>query len=442
MKRTLAPLRLLTPFQSFVRSESAGGVLLVIAALAAFAWANSPWAPAYEVLKAIPFGVTVGGGGLVKPLLLWVNDALMAVFFLLVGLEIKREVLVGELADRRAAALPVAAALGGMVVPAAIYALVAGGGEAAAGWGVPMATDIAFALGVLALLGSRVPLALKVFLTALAIVDDLGAILVIAVFYTAELDVASLALSLAVWAAAVAYGRRGGRRLPVFALLGAAMWFFMLKSGVHATVAGVLLALAVPLRRELEPAALGAEAARLVGGGEFEREEAEVERLSELVERARSPLHELEHGLQPWVAYAIMPVFALFNAGFALAPGATLAAPVPLAALLGLVVGKPVGVFAFSWLAVRTRVAALGAGVGWGAIAGAGLLAGIGFTMSLFIAALAFGDGGLLNQAKLGVLAASALSAVAGLVAVGLATRSGPPMGAAGQPETPPDRQA
>lgn len=405
----------LLPFQSFVRSESASGMLLIAAAAIAFLWANSSASGVYETLKQVPVRVGVGSWGLDKPLILWVNDGLMAIFFLFVGLEIKRELRTGELSDRRAAALPIFAAVGGMVVPALLYVLVAGHGEPAHGWGIPMATDIAFALGIMALLGDRVPVALKVFLTALAIVDDLGAVLVIALFYTADLAVAPLLGSLVLWLAALAYARSGGQRLRVFLILGVVMWYFMLKSGVHATVAGVLLAMAVPLQRQMAPSDIKTQLGAMFQKADFEQQEVELEHLERLVEKAQSPLHELEHTLEPWVAYAIMPVFALFNAGFTLSAEAGLTAPVSLGAFVGLLLGKPLGILATAWLAVRLKLASLPAGVGWWVILGTGLLAGIGFTMSLFIAALGFGDGALLDQAKLGVLSASVVAALLGL---------------------------
>lgn len=415
--------RLLNPFEEFVRGESAGGITLIAAALLAFAWANSPFAPGYFALQETPFGIGVGGFGLEKPLLLWVNDGLMAVFFFLVGLEIKREVSVGELANPRDAALAVIAALGGVVVPASIYAAINWGGEGIGGWGVPMATDIAFALGVMALLGSRVPLSLKVFLTALAIVDDLIAVSVIALFYTAEVDLLSLALSLGVLALTFAYGRRGGRSLRGFALLGLLVWFFMLQSGVHATVAGVLLALVIPMNRKIPPEDLRDELRSGLARGEFEEVETKVANLERVLEDAQSPLHRLEHSLHPWVAFVVMPVFALFNAGVSLTGGGGLANPVALGVLLGLLVGKPVGVLGASWLAVRMGWASLPQGAGWGAMAGVSLLAGIGFTMSLFIGTLAFEGSTLLDEAKLGILAASVVAAVAGLA---ILMRAGP----------------
>ncbi|MCB1033176.1 MAG: Na+/H+ antiporter NhaA, partial [Acidobacteria bacterium] len=360
--------------------------------------------------------VELGGYGIDKPLLLWINDGLMALFFLLVGLEIKRELITGELKDRRAAALPILAAVGGMVVPALIFALVNWGQETIHGWAVPMATDIAFALGVMALLGKRVPLGLKVFLTALAIVDDLGAVLVIALFYSGKIHVGSLLIALGILGVAYLYGRYLGRSLWVFIVIGAVLWYFMHESGIHATVAGVLLAFTVPMRRAMRPREVKARIAKMFEDGEFEHEEVELDELEKLIDKAQSPLHELEHTLEPFVAFFIMPVFAFFNAGFTLSPEASLWLPISLGAFLGLVVGKLVGVVGACWVGIRAGWATLPRGVGWPAIAGTGLLAGIGFTMSLFIATLAFGEGGALDQAKLGVLSASVVAAVAGLV--------------------------
>jgi NhaA family Na+:H+ antiporter len=407
--------RLLNPFEEFVKSESSGGVALIVAAILAFAWANSPWAPGYLVLKETYVGIGLGGWGLEKPLLLWVNDGLMVLFFFLVGLEIKREVLIGELSSPRDALLAVAAALGGMLVPAALYAAVNWGGEGIDGWGVPVATDIAFALGILALLGDRVPLTLKVFLTALAIVDDLGAVLVIALFYTGEIDLLSLGLSLGALVLAFAYGRRGGRNLKVLAFLGLFVWFFMLQSGVHATAAGVLLALATPMKRSIPPEDLRDQLRAGLEQEKFEEVEIKVAHLERVLGKAQSPLHRLEHLLHPWVAFLVLPVFALFNAGVCLSGESSLSGSVALGILLGLLLGKPVGVLGFSWLATKLGIASLPEGVGWGAMTGAALLAGIGFTMSLFVAGLAFGEGGLLDEAKLGILVASAAAALLGL---------------------------
>jgi NhaA family Na+:H+ antiporter len=376
----------LGPVQRFLATESASGVILMAAAAGAFAWANSPWAGAYAALQHVEVGP--GGLGLRLSLHDWVNDGLMALFFFLVGLEIKRELLAGELAGRERATLPIAAALGGMLVPAAVYAWLNLGQPSIVGWGVPMATDIAFAVGVLALLGPRVPLALKVLLLALAIVDDLGAVLVIAVFYTGALSLIALGLAAAAWLLALAYGRRGGGRAAAFLALGLPLWYLVHASGVHATVAGVLLALAVPLGARGEDG-----------------------------ERAEGPLHRFEHALHPWVAFGVMPAFALFNAGVPVGGGGTaLADPVVLGTFLGLLVGKPVGIVLFAAAAVAARLTRLPRGVGWAAVTGVGLLGGIGFTMALFIGTLAFGEGPVLNQAKIGVLLASVCAAVAGFV--------------------------
>jgi Na+:H+ antiporter, NhaA family len=409
--------KLLMPVQEFIRTESSSGIILIAAAVVAFAWANSPWAQSYFALLDLRLGVSFAAWGLEKPLLLWVNDLLMAVFFFLVGLEIKREVVVGELAGWQRAALPAAGALGGMVVPALIYLAFTAGQPTMRGWGVPMATDIAFALGVMALLGSRVPLSLKVFLLALAIVDDLGAILVIALFYTEDLQVGSLVISLLVWAVAVAYGRASGEKPLVFALLGLVMWYFMLRSGIHATIAGVLMALTVPLRHKLAMQDLQHELRALgTRGAGFEQVEVMIEHLEGVLAKAHSPLHNMEHALAPYVAFVIMPVFAFFNAGVPIAGGAAgMISAVSLGTLAGLLIGKPLGVAGFAFIAVKSGLARLPAGATWSGMVGVGLLAGIGFTMSLFIANLAFEDPTNLVQAKIGVLTASVVAALAGL---------------------------
>ncbi|AWN23301.1 Na+/H+ antiporter NhaA [Deinococcus irradiatisoli] len=400
----------LTPFLRFVHNEAFAGVLLVCVALLAFAWANSPWAESYFALRSTYFKLSLGSAEFKLSLEHWANDGLMAVFFLLVGLEIKRELIIVELASRRRATLAVAAAAGGMLVPAGLYALLNGGGAGASGWGVPMATDIAFALGVLALLGPRVPLGLKVFLTALAIVDDLGAVLVIAAFYTSGLQLGFVALAALTWGAALFLGWRGAFSLKVYAVLGALLWFFVLESGLHATLAGVMLALAVPIRKP-DPAGYLAPLNAVPQTGSGEEEDARLRDLEDLLERAQSPLHRLEHAIHPFVTYAVLPAFALMNAGVALGGGL---GTVSLGILLGLLLGKPLGVVGGAWLAVRLGLAALPQRVHWGHMAGAGLLAGIGFTMSLFVTNLAFEGSALLTQAKLGVLLASLIAAVLG----------------------------
>ncbi len=414
-------------FAEFFRTEAAGGVLLLVCAALALIWANSPFSVSYFRLWETT--VTAGVGPLViqKPLLLWINDGLMALFFFVVGLEIKREILTGELAVPRKAALAVLAAVGGMLVPAVLYLSVNVGTDASAGWGIPMATDIAFALGVLALLGSRAPLALKVFLTAIAIVDDLGAVLVIALFYTSQVSIPALGVAGAFFVALVLINRFRVQRPLIYALLGLGLWVAMLKSGVHATVAGVLVAMTIPARRQIDAPRFLAEAKDLVGrfsegikaGRTIPTSEQRyaVHALENACERVETPLARLEHGLHGWVAFLIMPVFALANAGVGLGGNVLgmLADPVAIGIGLGLVVGKQAGVFGFAWAAVKTGIARLPEGVTWAQVHGVSLLTGIGFTMSIFIANLAFGESPeRLNSAKLGILVASLLSGLLG----------------------------
>ena len=419
---------LLRPFTSFFKTEAAGGVVLLAAAVLALVWANSPFGDAYAALWETV--LTVGGGPLVisKPLILWVNDGLMAIFFFVVGLEIKREVLAGELSSPRNAALAIAAALGGMAVPALLYTAVTLGTDRVVGWGVPMATDIAFALGVLALLGSRAPFALKVFLTAVAIVDDLGAVVVIALFYTAKLNVTALVVSLVLVGVLALLNRLGVQRPSIYGIIGIAVWVAMLKSGIHATIAGVLVALTIPATRRIDEVEFADRVAALlsrfregIAGAPTTPspdQMAAVHSLEVACESIEPPLQRLEHSLHGVVAFAIMPIFALANAGVAF--GADLAAlatdTVALGVALGLVVGKPLGVMALAFLAVRVGIASLPRGVTWLHVLGVSFLTGIGFTMSIFIANLAFGPGPILDSAKLGILAASVISGVLGAI--------------------------
>jgi NhaA family Na+:H+ antiporter len=364
--------------REFVENNVAGGALLLAAAVIAIAWSNSPVADSYDSLWTSKLALSLGGVGLSLTLQHWINDGLMAVFFLVVGLEIKRELLFGELHSLRRAALPGAAAIGGAAVPAILFLAITGPGSSAGqGWGVPMATDIAFALGVLAMLGRRVPVGLRVFVTALAIVDDLVAVVVIAVFYTGDLSVVALAAAAVIGILLAAANRAGIRRTWVYAGLGIVLWLAVLESGLHAAIAGVLLALAVP---------------------------------------AREPLLSWEHGLTRWVALLILPLFALANAGVALTGdiGAIVVEPVFLAIAVGLVVGKQVGITAAAWLVVRLGIGSLPAGVNWRHVYGAAVLCGIGFTMSLFIAELAFEGSSALATAKFAILAASLIAGVAG----------------------------
>jgi NhaA family Na+:H+ antiporter len=368
-------------------SEAGGGLVLMAAAAVALALANSPLASLYfGTLSAYVGGLSVQH---------WVNDALMALFFLLVGLEIKRELLDGQLARWPQRLLPGLGAIGGMVWPGAIYAaLNFGSPETLRGWAIPTATDIAFSLGVLALLASRVPVSLKIFLTALAIIDDLGAVVIIALFYTASLSLPMLGLMAAALIVLMAMNRFGVTRLAPYLVIGCALWIFTLQSGVHATVAGVLLAMTIPLRQS-----------------------------PGRPDDTRSPLHMLEHALQPWVAFAILPVFALANAGVSFA-GVSLAAafhPITLGVALGLFAGKQIGVLGAIWLAVKAGLSSKPAGAGWPQIYGVALLCGIGFTMSLFIGSLAFSGEDAQNATKIGVLGGSVLSAVLGWLVLRLA---------------------
>ncbi|HEN8734806.1 MULTISPECIES: Na+/H+ antiporter NhaA [Pseudomonas] len=389
----LQPVRSL--FTRFFQLEAASGLLLIAAAVLALIINNSPLSDLYGGLLDVPVAVQVGALNIAKPLLLWINDGLMALFFLLIGLEVKREVVDGHLSKPSQVILPATAAVGGMVVPALIYWFINRDNPAAvAGWAIPTATDIAFALGVLALLGKRVPVSLKLFLMTLAIIDDLGAIIVIALFYSGTLSSVSLLLAAACLVVLVAMNRLGVVKLGPYMIVGLILWVCVLKSGVHATLAGVALALCIPLRTR------NAES---------------------------SPLLALEHALHPWVAYAILPIFAFANAGVSLA-GMTVDSfthPVPMGITVGLLLGKTVGVFGLTWVAVKLRLAALPAGAGWGQILGVAILCGIGFTMSLFVGSLAFAPGSseYAGMDRMGILTGSFFAAVIGYAVTAMASR-------------------
>ena len=379
--------RALAELSEFIRLESFGGILLVATAAIAMGVANSPLAGLYAEFLNLPMQVRVGALDIDKPLLLWINDGLMAIFFLLVGLELKREMIVGQFADKSQLALPAVCALAGMAVPMGIYAFVNWGDPVAMrGVAIPAATDIAFALGVLALLGSRVPLALKMLLTAIAVADDLGAIIIIAIFYTSELSMVSLSIALGALAGLVLINRLGVTRIGAYLLIGVVMWVAMLKSGVHATLAGVLLGMTIPL------ATPGS--------------------------RDKGPLEELEDALHPWVAYGILPLFAFANAGVSLAGLGldSLLEPVPLGIALGLFVGKQLGIFGAAAALIGTGWVKLPDGVTWGGLYGMSILCGIGFTMSLFIGALSFdaSHADLLVANRIGILCGSLVSALLG----------------------------
>jgi len=415
------------PFQEFAHGAASGGIVLLVCTIIALIWANSPWRESYHDLWQAKLTVAIGGFELSSSLHHWINDGLMVIFFFVVGLEIKREVLAGELSSFRKAMLPIAAAVGGMVVPALIYASLNFGRPEITGWGIPMATDIAFALGVLALLGDAVPLSLKVFLTALAIVDDLGAVLVIALFYTSDLNLTALLLGAAVLGAMFLLNVLGVRSPLVYFIFGVGLWLCFLTSGVHATIAGVLAAMAIPARTLIDEETYVKRVRFLVGEIEHpdarqspEEARARVWALASNLEQEseclQPPLHRLEHAWHPWQAFFIMPVFALANAGIEIGGDflGTLAERAALGVILGLVVGKQVGVTLFSWMVVKMGWASLPTGVTWKQIYGVSWLAGIGFTMSLFIANLAFQDEEHLLMAKGGILVASLLAGVAG----------------------------
>jgi NhaA family Na+:H+ antiporter len=383
-------------FTRFFQLEAASGLLLIAAAILALVINNSPLSFLYNGLLEVPVAVKVGALEIAKPLLLWINDGLMALFFLLIGLEVKREVVDGHLSKPSQVVLPATAAVGGMVVPALIYWFINREDPAAvAGWAIPTATDIAFALGVLALLGKRVPVSLKLFLMTLAIIDDLGAIIVIALFYSGTLSSVSLLLAGACLVALLAMNRLGVVKLGPYLIIGLILWVCVLKSGVHATLAGVALALCIPLRTR----------------------NAET-----------SPLLSLEHALHPWVAYAILPLFAFANAGVSLA-GMTVESfthPVPMGIAVGLLLGKTVGVFGLTWVAIKLRVAALPAGANWGQLLGVAILCGIGFTMSLFVGSLAFvpGSSDYAGMDRMGILTGSFFAAVIGYAVTAMASRA------------------
>lgn len=417
-----APVRRWTrPLARFLEIEAASGAVLLGAAIAAILMANSAYAELYQSLWRIELGLTIGEIDIRHTAQDWVNDGLMTIFFFVVGLEIKREFLFGELADRRKATLPIAGALGGMIVPAGIYLALQHGEAGENGWGIPMATDIAFAVGCLAVLGPRVPRGLRIFILALAIVDDIGAILVIAFGYSAGVDFAPLAGAALLFGLCALFSRVGLRSIPIYFGIGAVIWFLFEHSGVHATVSGVILGFLTPgvpwvgdnrFARFLD--ATSARLRRAHPEIPTPKRHAILREVSLTARETISPLERLETGLHPWVAFGIMPIFAFANAGVAISTDEFFS-PVAVAVAVGLMVGKPVGVLVFSALFVRLGLAALPTGVNWLVISAAGFIAGIGFTVALFIANLALA-GDLLDAAKVGILSGSAVSAVIGCI--------------------------
>lgn len=410
--------RVIDPLKRFLHIESASGIVLLAAAAAALVLANSRFAGPFLSLWETHARLGIGSFSLDMSLQHWINEGLMAIFFFVVGLEVKRELVVGELRDIRNAALPVAAALGGMVVPAAFYLLLQYGTPAASGWGIPMATDIAFVVGILALLKERIPNGLRIMLLSLAIADDIGAILVIALGYSQNILVVPLLLAVGGVGVVLVLFSLGIRNMAVYALCMLFVWLALHKSGIHATLAGVVFGLLAPTRSWVGEGRLGVAARRtlcFLKGEGWSRPQERYETLREMEQLARRsipPQQRFENQLHPWSGFVIMPLFALANAGVAVSPE-SFRHPVAAAVVCGLFLGKPVGIAAASWLAVRSGVARLPDGVGWGPLVGAGFLAGIGFTMALFISGLALAEP-FLDAAKIGILAASLLSAVAG----------------------------
>ena len=415
----------ISPIQTFLHTEVASGVFLLLAAVVALVWANSGAHESYEALWETPVVLQLGPVELAEDLRHWVNDLLMAFFFFVVGLEIKRELVLGELRDPRAAALPMLAAVGGMIAPALLYLVFNAGGPGSHGWGVPMATDIAFAVGVLALVGTRAPSALKVFLLTLAVADDLGAILVIAVFYTRELQPSWLLVAALTVGAIVVLQKAGVRKYGWYVVAAAVLWFAIFESGVHATIAGVLLGFLTPSRPLHLPQAVSGYAQ-----GHLRRldrippdniadegEQATLLEVSRLAKEGVSPLARLQSLLHPWTSFLILPLFALANAGVRLVGtdiGSVLGDNVTIGIIVGLVLGKPVGVMAASFITVKLGLGRLPRACGWLEMAGVGMLAGVGFTVAIFIAGLAFTDDARTNAAKLGILVASTTAGILG----------------------------
>jgi Na+:H+ antiporter, NhaA family len=435
MKRTIKSKEPL-PMEKFARGirtflhlESSSGILLLIAVAIALGWANSPWSERYFQFFEWEIGLQAGLFSYSASLHHWINDGLMAVFFFVVGLEIKREMVAGELATFRRAAFPMGAALGGMLVPALIFAVLNYGLPTARGWGIPMATDIPFALGILALLGNRIPGPLKIFLMALAIIDDLGSVLVIAVFYTQDISWSGLGYAAGVFVLLVLLNRVGIRRPLLYVLPGVVMWYLLLRSGVHSTIAGVLVAWTIPASSPIQETAFAGLARGILDRFEAAnyREETPIlnpERLDAVMEleaaceKVEPPLQRLEEALHPWTSYFILPLFALANAGVRLESSllTSLWNEAGLGILFGLLIGKPLGIFGATRLMLAMGLPSLTGGVTWRHLLGAGMLGGIGFTMSIFISGLAFGEGRELDAAKLSVFLASGLAGVSGWI--------------------------
>ena len=434
---TKSPIdKLLQPVHRFIHREFTGGIVLFISVIIALAWANSPWSESYHHLWETTFSIDFNGNSFSHPLHVWINDGLMALFFFVIGLELKREFMAGELSTAKKASLPMIAALGGMIVPALIYVVINFNSGTAKGWGIPMATDIAFALALLSLAGKHIPVSVKVFLSALAVADDLGAVLVIAFFYTSHIAFPPLLIALGLLILLVLGNVLGVRSIFFYLIIGIAVWVCFLFSGVHATIAGVLVAFTIPARTKIDEEEFARKTRRQLN--EFEEQiplsstlttgeqHDTIQQMKKLCQDAETPLQKIEDKLHPWVAFVIMPLFALSNAGMIIHGDffASLGNPVSIGIIIGLLAGKFIGVFSFAWLAVRFKISDLPEGVNWMHVMGVSVLAGVGFTMSLFVTGLAFADAALINQAKYGILIASFVAGVTGVLLLKLTKKA------------------
>lgn len=419
---------LLKSANKFIRRETTGGVVLFISVLVAIVWANSPWKEYYHHLWDTPISIGFADKGMNQPLHIWVNDGLMAIFFFVIGLGLKREFLAGELSTPKKALLPMMAAIGGMLVPALIYFTINRGLPSEHGWGIPMATDIAFALGLLSLAGKHIPASLKVFLSALAVADDLGAVLVIALFYTNNIVIEPLLFSGGLLLLLMAGNLVGIRSTIFYLIVGIAVWGSLLLSGVHATIAGVLVAFTIPARTKINEqeyiqnirkySETFEKAIPQNGSLTTAEQHHTIEKIKNLCTDAETPLQKIEHALHPWVIFLIMPLFALANAGMDISYNffSLILNPVSMGIIAGLVIGKFIGVLSFTWLMIRYRIAEMPVATNWKHMTGIALLAGVGFTMSLFITTLAFRDITIIDQAKYGILLASLISGTIGII--------------------------
>jgi Na+:H+ antiporter, NhaA family len=427
MRKKLPIDKITEPASKFIHQEHTSGIVLFISVLVAITWVNSPFTHAYHQLWDIKFSLGFGAHVLDHSLHLWINDGLMAIFFFVIGLELKREFMAGELSSLKKASLPMVAALGGMMVPALIYFVINKGTASEHGWGIPMATDIAFALALLSVAGKHIPSSIKVFLSALAVADDLGAVLVIAIFYSSHIDFAPLTIGVCLLTILLAGNKLGIRSIIFYLVIGFAVWVAFLLSGVHATIAGVLVAFTIPARTRINEQSFAGNLRKLLTAFEQQipnnstlttpEQHHTIEKIKKLSADAETPLQKIEYGLHPWVAFMVMPLFALANAGIIIGADffSSLLNPISMGVMIGLVAGKFVGVLLATWLMVKLG-AQLPVKSNWKQITGVALLAGVGFTMSLFISGLAFSHADIVDQAKYGILLASLLAGILGVI--------------------------